>query len=105
MRSFRQDMLSANLPEGFILLVEEHCEKSEGFRDLVELWYEAPTKEERVECEIDLFAMMLDRLSESDRRRRIDEFVYQVQKYGTKIASAQTQVPESVLAYFMAKTR
>jgi len=94
-----QSMLDAGLPEGFVLLCEELSEESEGFNDVFQLWYEAKDGIERLECEIDMFAMTLDRLPEDWRRTRVNDLISDTEKHGLQVASDLRQVPMSVLSY------
>lgn len=94
-------MSQAGLPQGFIHLAQELAEESEGFADVVVLWAEASDPVERTECEIDLFAMMIDRWPEETRRLRVQEIARQAVEQGIRVASGQTQVPVSVLTYVL----
>ena len=99
-----QAMLAEGLPEGFVLLCEELAEESEGFNDVFHLWFEAKDGIERLECEIDMFAMTLDRLPEDWRRTRVNDLIWEVERHGLKVASELRQVPMSVLSYLRSKS-
>ena len=41
------EMRNAKLPSYFVNSIMEHCQKYEGIRDLMEMWFEETNKEER----------------------------------------------------------
>jgi len=48
------EMRNAKLPSYFVNSIMEHCQKYEGIRDLMEMWFEETNKEERDNIIVDL---------------------------------------------------